>query len=511
MEQKSNLQMKNLNLECIKINRIVFYLVAAVSVTILFYCFRGGVSGNDFWWHVKAGEWICKNHVVPESDIFSWYGMERAVPWIAHEWLAEVFFFFLFSHFGEIGIYILSLAFAFIFLMCLLVIGKPYVKKNPVIGGIFFAILPVIVSMFFYGRPQIFGFLFLLIELWCLYQFEENPESRAIYFLPVLACLWSNMHGGSSCMSYLLCIVFLTAGICRFQIGRIYAGRWKRKSLFKLLAVTILVVLGLLINPIGRNVLVYPYLNLSDSLSMSMISEWAAPSVRNISHLVLFFSPLLLMAAGFLIVEARIRLIDLLIMGMFTFLLLRSQRFAILFDVAAVFCAFRYMPTVKIADLKSRAEYCVLGGAFAVTLIIGAVSIAAIAQTASEHKPMISRELSEEMLQYVKEQKPQRLFNDYNYGGELIYNEIPVFWDGRADLYAAEHMMENGISLMYLKADNKSGDTICFDVEQMILSYGFDAFLLLRERPLCAYLVSHPERYRAVYYDKDAIFFVPLH
>ena len=44
--------------------------------------------------------------------------------------------------------------------------------------------------------------------------------------------------------------------------------------------------------------------------------------------------------------------------------------------------------------------------------------------------------LNGEVIKIIKKEKPNRLFNMYEYGGELIYNDIPVFIDGRADLYS---------------------------------------------------------------------------
>lgn len=512
MGQKFSLRMKNLNSECTKTEKIGFYWIAAVAVAILLFCFRDGISGNDFWWHVKTGEWISAHGFVPQSDIFSWYGIEKAIPWSAHEWLSEVLFYGIYSRMGEYGIYFFSLTAAMVFLIGLLLAGKTYIEKNLLIGGIYFAIIPVVIYMFFYGRPQVFGFFFLFLELWCLYRYQEHPDSRAIYLLPLTACLWSNLHGGSSCMSYLLCVLFLTAGLCRFRIGRIVSAGWEKKQVVRLLAVTVLVVAALFVNPIGWKAVAFPYVTLSDNLSMSVISEWAAPDIRNTGHLVLFFLPFFLMLAGFVIQETEIRLIDLLVLALFGILFLRSQRFAILFDTAAVFCAFRYMPKVRVARMKSVLEYLVMGGTFTIAVAVGIVCVMDISGNLSENRPVISTLLSGEMLEYVSKQKPKRLFNDYNYGGELIFHEIPVYWDGRADMYVAEHMMEDGTSLMYLReGEYAQNSLLCLDVEQLIEYYKFDAFLLMKDRPLCAYLISHPEKYRAEFSDGEAIFFTPIY
>lgn len=509
MEPKFSLQTKNLNSECTKTQKIGFWWTVSVTFLALLYCFRDGISGNDFWWHVKAGEWIWENRMVPGSDIFSWYGMEKEIPWTAHEWLAEVLFYLIYRVLGTYGIYLLSFVFAVLFLVCMLAEGKKYAKNNLIISGLFLTILSVIISMFFYGRPQIFSFFFLFFELKWLYAYFGNPNSRKIYFLPVLACLWSNLHGGSSNMSYLLCVVFFAAGMCQFRIGKIVAVRWSKKSIVTLTGVTILTVLALLVNPIGWKVMEYPYRNLGDKLSMSMISEWAAPDAKSIGHLILFFLPIVLMLFGFLAEEAEIRLIDLLVMGLFVFLFLRSQRFIILWYIAAVFCAFRYMPEARIAEIKSKIEYLISGVTFAAVVAGNMICLFVACQNMQQGNSMVSELLSDEMLTFLSEERPQRLYNDYDYGGELIFHEIPVFWDGRADLYAAEHIMENASNLLYVRSNGRG--TNASYIEELISYYNFDGFLIARERPLCEYLLSHPEKYRIAFSDDEAIFFKPIY
>lgn len=57
-------------------------------------------------------------------------------------------------------------------------------------------------------------------------------------------------------------------------------------------------VICIVINPIGLKVLAYPYVNLSDSLSMTVISEWQAPDAKLIGNLVLYFLPIVVMSIG---------------------------------------------------------------------------------------------------------------------------------------------------------------------------------------------------------------------
>lgn len=474
---------------------------------IVLFCFKDGISGNDFWWHVKAGEWVCTHRAVPVNDIFSWYGTEQNIPWIAHEWLAEILFCQIFRIAGSEGIYLFSLMLGILFLGISYLEGRQYIGRNVIFCGIFYSIYAVSIYMFFYGRPQIFGFLLSFVELKILYCFYHKSTDKGIYFIPVLACLWSNLHGGSSCMAYVLCFAFLTAGVFEFRVGRVIAKKWDRGSLVKLLTVTIVTVGAILINPIGVNVLKYPYINLSDDISMKIISEWASPDAKEIGQLVLFFLPIALMIIGFITEEVEIRFIDLLILVMFLYLFFRSERFFMMWSISAIFSCMRYVPKIQIREMTTKTEKLLMTVLIVATSAACIYTVSMIVSNIQKGKPMVQTEMSDEMLEAVKKQGAERLFNEYNYSGELIFHDIPVFWDSRADLFAAAGVLEDAANLMYLQ--NTTGSSEDF-ADKMIEKYGFDSFLVTKERPFCTYLLSHPECYSVRFQDENAMFFIKI-
>ncbi len=480
-----------------------------IALSALLYCFSDGISGNDFWWHVKAGEWIVKNQSVPQTDIFSWLGTNRFISWTAHEWLAEVIFYGFFSLSGEKGIYLMSLILAILFLFTILRYARNCVKKNILISGIFFCIFAVIVGMFFYGRPHIFSFFLLFFELKILYDFWEDSNSKKIWLIPLISCLWSNIHGGSSSISYILCIIFLIAGVMKFSIGKIRSSGLSKRAVLILCAVTAISFFALMVNPAGAKMVAYPYVNMGDSVSMTYISEWASPDAKDIGQLILFFLPIGLMLIGLWGEEKEIRAIDILVMGFFLFLFFRSQRFIVLWYIAAVFSMLRYVPEMRIKAIRTKLERISLAVLLAALLIATGVCSEKVVRNMVTADQLISRQISEEMMDYVKADDPQRLYNDYNLGGELIFNEVLVFVDGRADVYsAADHLLEDAISLLYLKQINSQAESFYVNVEDLVEKYGFDRLLVLKDRPLYSYILSHPESYALLFEDGTAGYFM---
>ena len=310
-------------------------VILGVAIVAIVYAFSTGISGNDFWWHIKVGEWVCANGSVPNRDVFSWYASGRQLPWVAHEWLSDVLLYWVHNLAGNLGVFLLSVGGALAMTLLLWHETQKTRQNNLLISGLFFVLFAVTTSLFFYGRPHLFSFFLLFAELKLLYRFFEDPKSKGIWALPLIACLWGNLHGGSSNLSYLLCIVFLVVGVLNIRIGCVYACRLEKKALFKLLGATVLTVCALALNPFGLKLLLYPYENMGDKLMLAVISEWAAPDAKNLGNLILFYLPIVLMLLGFFARDKEIRLIDLAIMGLFMLLFLRSVRFIMLWYIAA--------------------------------------------------------------------------------------------------------------------------------------------------------------------------------
>src|SRR5688572_6847251 len=63
----------------------------------LFFASRP-IDDGDFWWHLKTGQYIVDQGVIPRTDFFSFTNYGK--PWVAHEWLSEALFYLGYSGFG---------------------------------------------------------------------------------------------------------------------------------------------------------------------------------------------------------------------------------------------------------------------------------------------------------------------------------------------------------------------------------------------------------------------------
>lgn len=481
---------------------VVLILILSLSAVLMFY--GRSISGNDFWWHVKVGENIVENGKVPTHDIFSWWGKENNIPWTAHEWLSDLAFYGLMVLGGTPLVYLVCLVAAMGLITVIWLFSKDHQEKNVLAGGLFFICLTVVAQSVIYPRPQLFSFFLLALELKILYNFYEDEDDRWIFILPLLSTIWSNLHGGFSPLAYGLPIMFLVAGAINFRFGRITAERMSKKALTRLGIVSALCVVGILINPIGFKVLIYPFQNLGDSVSMNNIVEWAAPDAKSAYYLLLAFIPMALMALCVIAGKEDVRLIDIFVCGFFTLLFLRSRRFLFPWYIAASFYVFRYMPTLNIKESTSVVGKACLVIAIVIAMFPGMLNISNVIKTAVSGQS-ITFVLEDDMVEYVKKDNAKRLYNGYNYGESLIYNDIDTFFDARADLFAPSGVLADGFSIGRCTSANATTSTT-FDVKTLLDKYDFDAMLVSRTSAIYSYLKISPE-WKCAYENMTSAYF----
>ena len=485
------------------------YLMCSVDLLIVIWLYSAEISGNDFWWHVKTGEWIMQHGYIPVSDVFSWLSSSGGLAWTPHEWCAEIIFYVLYHFLGEAGIFICIVLIAMLLNFFSLLLWRREMERNNLFWGIYFIYSAFLTRLFCVGRPQIFSFCFLLAEVALLYRFIDNSESKGIYWIPLIAVFWSNFHGGSSNLSYFLVFMVLVCNCFSFSFGRLESKRFSTKSLMRLGIVFAATVLGIFVNPVGWKIFLYPYEQMGKDIMLKCISEWFAPDVKNLMQLCLLFGPVFLTVVSVILSEKKIRMVDFCFMLFFTYLFFRSVRFIAFYILVAPFWVSHYTVDNVSGRKKSSEKYQRLNFVFCMTVIILALAGTGVGvcemYSNITGNTVISKVLTEEMLEIVKQENPKRLFNDYDYGGDLIFEGIPVFYDGRADIYVETDVFIEGNSLMQLRwIDNRDEN---FEPQELLKKYQFDGILINKERPFSVYLNSHPEQFEKVAERGTAVYY----
>ena len=435
---------------------------------------------SDYFWHVKAGEYMLENGILTK-DIFSWFMMDKY--WMSHEWAFDYLIALLKNIFGSGHLFIYPFVCILTLLLILFFSNKKKCLKN-IIFSLFWVVGFFIFCVYMQARPHLISFIFVSLTIWFLYDLFHNENSKKIYFLPLVSLLWANFHGGSSNLSYLFCIAFLITGLFKFNFSKIEAKKITRKQIYKYFGIALLCIIAICINPHGIKMLSYPYINIMDSTMINFISEWRPTVLSDITHYP-YFILVFFIVMVMLLSKEKIKFIDFILLGISVFLGLKSIRFWGYTYILMNYVVFNYVPERKIDRGTTRILF-MLGSIFLIIFITNFNTFS------KEYNQVV---ISKKMISIIKEEKPKRLFNMYDYGGELIYNDILVFVDGRADLYSKYNLND------YSNISTLNGDYV-----ELINKYNFDYFLVMKKYPINTYLKYNNE-YEAVLNEKNMILY----
>jgi len=146
----------------------------------------------DTYWHIASGRWMLDHGALLREDIFSW--TIRGQPYSVGEWLGQVVLAGAFQVGSWQGIVVLRALLvacgAFFLTRAARRAGAPWP------AAIIVVLFALVLSQQSWGdRPQLFSIALLPVVLErCLA--ARAGETRALWPLPVILLLWTNLHGG---------------------------------------------------------------------------------------------------------------------------------------------------------------------------------------------------------------------------------------------------------------------------------------------------------------------------
>jgi hypothetical protein len=397
----------------------------------------------DMWWHLRTGD-VIVNEGIPEQDLFSF-----TVPgneWITHEWLSEVIMWLTYQAGGLTSLMLLfaglvAAAYLLIYWRC---DGKPYLAA-------FVVLLAALASAPLWGvRPQVFNMLFTAMFVFLVEGYkDEKIGRRTLLLIPVFTIIWANLHSG-----YLLGIVLLVSYVAgeslQLRFGRRDARGLDKGKIRTLALITAASFLLAVINPSGPRLWIYPFFTLGSGAMQAYIQEWQSPNF----HVSIFWPFAIMLGIGLtslILSKRRLALTDvLLFIGTGTAGLISVRHIPIFAIVTSPIIA-RYL----LASLEGTQLYPVLSGKLTTRmtgrlrvlnwLVLLAALIVAITWVSNkvlENDGAVVEHFPVEAVDYLERSGlgDQKGYNSYNWGGYLIWRGIPVFVDGRADVYGDEFL-----------------------------------------------------------------------
>ena len=382
----------------------------------------------DFWWHLKTGQYIAQTRIIPHIDQFSF--TKTGAEWVSHEWLSELATYLSFRLGGWVG---LLLLFGSVITAAL---GICYWRSDgkPFIAGLTTFMAAAASAPLFGMRPQMFTLLLSSVFIAILDRYLKGNKGRPLAFLPLVMLMWVNLHAGFA-LGPALVVLYLA-------MAAIEGNKNQIKPLLITLAGCVAVIP---LNPHGFRMFSYPFETLSSHAMQSLIQEWLSPDF----HQFRFLPLAVLILATFAVIGLspnRIRVSELLGLLVLTFAALRSGRHIPIFAIFAAPILAKYL--VQLSTSQSRVRIAVrslpaTGASVVISLTLlflpAIVIVRQVVDFNAHQSSYESQRYPSAAVNVIKNQQLQGpIFNDYNWGGYLIwklYPERKVFIDGRADVY----------------------------------------------------------------------------
>jgi hypothetical protein len=439
------------------------------------------LNDSDTYWQISVGQWIIDHATLPRTDIYSF--TKTGEPWTSSSWLAQVLLAGSYDVAGWTGPVVLaSASIASAFALLAWILGR----RIPAPYAIMVTLAAVVLSTpHLLARPHVLVLPVMLAWAYGLMSASERGEAPSFWLLPLMA-LWTNLHGG-----FIFGLVLAGA----FAIDALWNADASRR---KPLALRWAVFGGCALaaccaTPYGWGSIRASLKILDLGELLHVIYEWmpadfTSPGAFEMSILVLIAAALY---SGVKLSPPRIALV----LGLLHMALSHSRNleiFALLLPLVALAPVAAQFALQPARFARTTAP---LASAALLAVMLGASTWALAAKSAFSPPEVQSPAAAVEALQALH---PKRVLNDVTFGGYMIWRKMPVFIDGRAELYG------EALEMAYYRALELKDVNQFLDI---LKTWDIDAVLLTPSTPAVG-LLDNIAGWQRVYSDRNAVLHV---
>lgn len=435
----------------------------------------GLLNDPDTYWQITLGQWMLDHHAVPRTDLYSF--TMQGQPWISTQWLAQVAYAVVYNAAGWAGPVVLAAASASLAIALLARFLNARLARTPTL--IILAATLALMAGHMLARPHLLAMPIMVAWVAGLVDAMDRRSAPSFRLLPLMV-LWANLHGGFVLGLALIGPIALDAiwQAPKDQQARVLL-RW---ALFGITALA-----ACCITPYGWEALMASRRILSLGAALAVIGEWRPANFGQagpleVSVLAAFA---FVLWRGITLPPMRI----VLVLG-FVYMALGHVRNAeVLALLAPLVLAKPLGEQLGGNGENTSAPNRLLLSAIALCLIAGTIVVASIRQyTPSERAAPIAA------VDALKKLNVSRVFNDYDFGGYLIWRGVPTFIDGRTELFGEKLMVDHNDASGLAKPDN---------LFRLLKDYKIDA-TFMRTESAATKLLDRIDGWEKVYSDELA-------
>jgi hypothetical protein len=439
------------------------------------------LNDSDTYWQIAVGQWILDHAALPRVDIYSF--TKAGEPWISSSWLAQILYALSYNLVGWTGPIVLaasSIAASFTLLACILT------RRIPATYAVVVALAALVLSTpHFLARPHVLVMPVMVAWANGLMSASERREAPSFWLLPLIS-LWANLHGG---------FVFGLVLVGGFAFDALWNADRSQRRLMALrwTAFGFGALAACCATPYGWGTILASLRILDLGEVLHLISEWVPADFNRLGAFELSILTLIAGAlyGGVKLSPPRIALV----LGLLHMALSHVRNVEIL---ALLLPIVLLGPVSSQFGLQPTRPARVTVPITSAAMLVATLGVATWAFAAGIGFSPPKNTSPAAAVDALKAYNSKRVFNDLPFGGYLIWRQLPVFIDGRAELYGEQFEMA------YYRALQLK------DVNQLLAilkNYDIDAVLLTPATP-AALLFDHLGGWQRVYSDEMAVLHV---
>ena len=537
------------------VREVIFDFLVVICLVIFSIIISPKELQNDTFYTIKCGEYIFQNGILNlTSDPFSWLDLPYSWP----HWLYDLMIYIIYAKLGLDGIYISTILFATI-LGLTTYNTSLYVSKNRMVSAVITFAALYLISPYITARAQLVTFILFTLEIYSIEKFLDTKKKRYGLYLIIIAYLIAQLHVAVFPMffiftlpyiaEYLIAVVrelYIDDVIIRgiFMLLVKFSKNEERKKNFTakinkvnqninirkvklqknmqspykvkveknknvVMLIIIILIAGLtgILNPTGDTAYTYLYKTYNGNTTNSINEHQPvtlAESENFAIALVMFLIILTFM-------DSKIKLRDLFMLTGVTILAFVSRRQIAIFTIGAtpilvkLISEFFEKYDKKTCDKLIKACTSIVG---IVVILVGFLYFAK-----EDYKEKVNQEYINTSdypvaaVEWIKNNidlSTLKIYNEYNYGSYLLYQDIPVFIDSRADLYSPEfNSVEGYLHSGYdIFSDALDIPSLSTGYEEVFEKYGVNHVILYANAKMCL-LLNEDENYELLYDDNN--------
>lgn len=478
---------------------IIMIILLCIATTTK--CFQ-----NDTFYIIKLGEDILKSGV----DLLDHYCWITDLTYTYPHWLYDVVIFLIYDKFSYFGVYVSTIILFIILIFCIYSLQLK-VNKNDFLAFFISFISIGCLCFFATARSQLVTSILYLLQVYFIEKLIECGKKRYMFFLIFISLVIANVHATIWMFTFVLYLPFIVSYlIYKLSNSKLFKRRMVNKkiiidNILNMRLVFISFIISFFMGIFSPSRICYTYIfKVMMGVSQDYIMEHA-PLLIIEEPIFIIFSLILLVILIF--TDVRIKLKELFMLCGLMLMCFVSSRHLIFFYTIGVFyisiIIMRYFNFKKDRSLdilwrlliRNRIIYLLV---FLFIIGITIYNYSDIYDT--DYVP--KKNYPVDVVEYIKNNldiEDLRLYNDYNYGSYLLFNDIPVFIDSRCDLYLPEF---NGLEYNIFLDDMLIMD----NYEEKFDFYNISHVLIDKEEALYKILLLDDD-YDEIYNDKYFVLF----